>query len=152
MPPTVLPVPTVPAAIQPPDPIQRHDVPHFIADDNDSIPNVFCFGAFADNREGVVYNDLAGAFPFISPDGNVCFFAMYHYKANVILVTPVVDLDNNSIFNAYKMQFNNLASKGFKPTINIMDNQATKHIQAFLTEKECTLQLVEPHNHQVNAV
>jgi hypothetical protein len=31
-----------------------------------------------------------------------------------------------------------------------MDNQATKHIKAFLTENDCKLQLVEPHNHRVN--
>jgi hypothetical protein len=49
------------------------------------------------------------------------------------------------------MQFNNLTSKGFKPKINIMDNQATKHIKAFLTVQQCKLQLVEPHNHRMNA-
>jgi hypothetical protein len=32
-----------------------------------------------------------------------------------------------------------------------MDNQATKHIEQFLTENECRLQLVEPHNHRVSA-
>ena len=32
-----------------------------------------------------------------------------------------------------------------------MDNQATKHIKKFLTENKCKLQLVEPHNHRVNA-
>ncbi len=49
------------------------------------------------------------------------------------------------------MQFNNLTSKGYKPKINIMDNQATKHIKAFLTEQQCQLQLVKPHNHQLKA-
>ena len=32
-----------------------------------------------------------------------------------------------------------------------MDNQATKHIKKFLTEHNCKLQVVEPHNHRVNA-
>jgi hypothetical protein len=32
-----------------------------------------------------------------------------------------------------------------------MDNQATKHIKKFLNKNECKLQLVEPHNHRVNA-
>jgi hypothetical protein len=35
--------------------------------------------------------------------------------------------------------------------MNVMDNQATKHIKKFLTKKECDLQVVEPHNHRVNA-
>jgi hypothetical protein len=62
------------------------------------------------------------------------FFVMYHYKANAILAKPIPGLDNISIFNAYKVQFEDLISKGFKPKINIVDNQATKHINAFLTE------------------
>ena len=76
---------------------------------------------------------------------------MYHYKTKAILGTPVAGLDDKSIFKAYKMQFDNLTSKGYKPKINIMDNQATKHIKAFLTEQQCQLQLVEPHNHRLNA-
>ena len=85
MPPIVLPIPPVPAAIQLPDPRQMQDVPHFIADDDESIANIFCFGAFADKREGVVYNDLTGIFPFLSLDRSVCYFVMCHYEANAIL-------------------------------------------------------------------
>jgi hypothetical protein len=32
-----------------------------------------------------------------------------------------------------------------------MDNQANKHIKKFLTDNDCQLQIVEPHNHQINA-
>jgi hypothetical protein len=32
-----------------------------------------------------------------------------------------------------------------------LDNQATKHIKKFLTKNDCKLQVVEPHNHRVNA-
>ncbi len=42
-------------------------------------------------------------------------------------------------------------AKGFTPKLNVMDNQATKHIKKFLPDHECKLQLVEPHNHQINA-
>jgi hypothetical protein len=56
-----------------------------------------------------------------------------------------------SIFEAYKKQFENLAAKGFKPKLNVMDNQAMKHIKQFLNKNKCKLQLVEPHNHKVNA-
>jgi hypothetical protein len=42
-------------------------------------------------------------------------------------------------------------AKGFKPKLNIMDNQATKPIKKVLTEHDCKLQVVEPHNHRVNA-
>jgi hypothetical protein len=163
VPPQITPVPVIPNDIQPanlgtPHHIIQlvHPIPipnnlHVIADDDESIANVFCFGAFADKRDGVVYNNLTGLFPFMLLNGRVCFFVMYHYKTNTILATPVAGLDDKSILNAYKMQFDNLTSKGYKPKINIMDNQATKHIKAFLTEQQCQLQLVKPHNHRLNA-
>ena len=56
-----------------------------------------------------------------------------------------------TIFEAYKKTFDKLTAKGLKVKLNIMDNQATKHIKKFLTEEQCKLQLVEPHNHQMNA-
>jgi hypothetical protein len=126
--------------------------PNVIGDDCDeSIANLFCFGAFANRHSGVVYNDLMDNFPFVLLDGSMCFLVMYHYEANAILAMPIAGLDDRSIFNAYKANFNKLAQKGFKPKLNVMDNQATKHIKTFLMEEECKLQLVEPHNHRVNA-
>ncbi len=60
-------------------------------------------------------------------------------------------LDDTTIFEAYKKQFDELSKKGFKPKLNVMDNQVTKYIKQFLDKNECKLQLVEPHNHRVNA-
>ena len=37
--------------------------PTLIANDDELIVNVFCYGAFVDKRSGVVYNDLTGKFP-----------------------------------------------------------------------------------------
>jgi hypothetical protein len=119
--------------------------------DEESIANVFCFGAFADKVSGVVYNDLTGNFPFMLIDGSVCFFVLYHYKTNAILVKPIANVKDHRIFAAYTEMFESLEAKGYKPKMNVMDNQATKYIKKFLTKKECNLQLVEPHNHHVNA-
>jgi hypothetical protein len=67
------------------------------------------------------------------------------------MATPITGLDDVCIFNAYKLNFDDLKHKGYKPTLNIMDNQATKYIKKFLTKEECRLQLVELHNHRVTA-
>ena len=119
-------------------------------DSKGSIANVFVFGAFADKNNGIMYHDLTGSFPFMSLDGSVCFFILYHYESNSILADPIAGLDDKSIFEAYKTRFRELEAKGFKPKLNVMDNESTKHIKQFLTENECKLQLVEPHNHCVN--
>ncbi len=55
--------------------------PHVIADDGDeAIANIFCFGVFTDKNSGIVYHDLTGLFQFMSFDGSVCFFVLYHYE------------------------------------------------------------------------
>jgi hypothetical protein len=65
-------------------------------------------------------------------------------------VKPIANVNNRSIFAAYKEMFKSLEAKGYKQKMNVMNNQATKYIKKFLPEKEY-LQLVEPHNHRVNA-
>jgi hypothetical protein len=104
--------------------------PNVIVDNcNESIANVFCYGALTNRHSGVVYNNLMGDFPFILFDKSICYLIMYMYEPNVILATPIAGLDNTSIYNAYKSNFEELASKGFKPKLNVMDNQAIKHIK-----------------------
>ena len=65
-------------------------------------------------------------------------------------IHPEVEIFS-SILTVYKMNFEYLVSKGYKPKINIMDNQATKAIKSYLKPQECKLQLVKPVNHRVNA-
>ena len=84
--PQIIPVPIIPNVIQqanldtphniiqPAHPIQIPNALHVIADDEESIVNVFCFGAFEDKRNGVVYNDLKGGFLFMSLEESLCFF------------------------------------------------------------------------------
>jgi hypothetical protein len=77
---------------------------------------------------------------------------MYHNKTNAIFATPIPGLDSASILGAYKKNFKYLKEKGYKPMVNVMDNQATIVIKAYLTPQQVSLQLVKPHNHCVNAV
>ena len=122
-----------------------------VEDDTSSVGNIFCFAAFADKLTGVLYNDLTGLFPYMSLEGNVCYLIVYHYESNAILGLPISGFDDNTVFAAYKTQFEFLESKGYKIKLNVMDNQCTKQIKKFLTDKDCELMLVEPHNHRVNA-
>jgi hypothetical protein len=75
----------------------------------------------------------------MSLDRSVYSFVMYHYKTNSILAKPIMNMDNKNIFEAIKAKFNMLEEKGYKPKVNVMDNQATKYIKQFLTKKGCKL-------------
>ncbi len=119
--------------------------PNYIADkENSTDSNIFCFSAFADKRSGIIYNDLTGSFPCMSLQGNICFLIVYHYESNAILTLPIPSLNNDTIFAAYKTQFESLESKGHKIKLNVMDNQCTRQIKKNLTEKDCDLMSVEP--------
>ena len=69
---------------------------------------------------------------------SVCFFVLYHYELKAILVKAIANVDDHSIYEAYKEVLELLEGKGYKPKMNVMDNQATKFIKKFLTKKECT--------------
>ncbi len=135
-----------PAAVQPTGPSIIFD-----KDTDKSIANIFAFGAFANKNSGIMYSNLTGSFPFMLLDGSVCFFVLYYYKSNSILADLIKGLDDKTIFEAYKIQFNELTKQGFKPKLNVIDNQATKYIKQFHDKNKCKLQLVEPHNHHVDA-
>jgi len=107
----------------------KHGPSVIIEDDDSSVGIFFCFTAFADKCTGVLYNDLTGSFPYMSLEGNVCYLIEYHYESNMILGLPISGFDDNTIFAAYKTQFEFLESKGFKIKLNVMDNQCTKQIK-----------------------
>jgi hypothetical protein len=88
--PLVLPVFDAPCPFHNPTYSAHHNA-HVIPN-NKSIANIFCYGAFADEISGVVYNDLTGNFQFMSIDESVCFFIIYHYKTNAILVNQLPTL------------------------------------------------------------
>jgi hypothetical protein len=78
------PAQAIPIQIPPPHVMHNYTGPNLIGDEEDdaSIANVFCFGAFADKQSGVMYNDLTRNIPFILLDGSMRFLIMYHYESN----------------------------------------------------------------------
>jgi hypothetical protein len=76
---------------------------------------------------------------------------MYNYKTNATLATAIPGLNSARILATYTKNFEYLKSKGYKPKLNMMDNQTTKVIKAYPTPQQVNLQLVKPHNHHVNA-
>ena len=55
------------------------------------------------------------------------------------------------IVSCFKQQITYLTKRGFKPILNIIDNVASKSVQANLEAEKVNIQLLEPHNHRVNA-
>eukprot|EP00804_Cyclotella_cryptica_P009929 CCRYP_017362-RA/>CCRYP_017362-RA protein AED:0.45 eAED:0.27 QI:0/0/0/0.5/1/1/2/0/554 len=132
-------------------PPKEHATPHFIPPDiTDTTCNVFCFAALADKHHGTMYTDATGALPAVTLEGNQYYFMAYAYDPNYIYATPVRNLRDESIMTAFDNIFQDLKSKGYKPTFNVTDNQATTPIKAYLDTEDCKWQFVETNNHRVN--
>ncbi len=87
---------------------------HLIEDNDSSYANVFIFAAFADKQTGTLYSDITGTFPFMSPEGIVCFLVVYHYETNAIMAVPLPNFTDDAILKAYQSQFELLEARGHK--------------------------------------
>jgi hypothetical protein len=125
-----------------------HIIPFDIAD---TTCNVFCFAALADKQHGTMYTDATGALPAVTLEGNQYYLVAYAYDPNYIYAIPLRNLRDESIMTAFEHVFQDLKTKGYKPTFNVTDNQATTPIKAYLGTEDCKWQFVEPNNHRVNA-
>ena len=62
-----------------------------------------------------------------------------------------MDTKYDTMINKFKTNIKYITKRGFKPCFNIIDNVVSKAIKAYLMEEKIHMQLVEPHNHLVNA-
>jgi hypothetical protein len=83
-------------------------------DNVSSDANIFCFAAFANKQTGILYNDLTGAFPFMSLEGNVCFLIAYHYKTNAILALPIKGFSNKNYICRLSTTIQHVRSQGIQ--------------------------------------
>ena len=98
-----------------------------------------------------MYTDATGALPVVTLEGNHYYLVAYAYDPNYIFAIPIKNLKNESILEAFEQVFQELKDRGFKPSFNVTDNQATKPIKEYLKKEQSKWQFVEPNNHRVNA-
>jgi hypothetical protein len=58
---------------------------------------------------------------------------------------------DDEALRAYAALYKALTARGSKPNLNILDNEASRAIKRAINKSGATYQLVEPHNHRVNA-
>ena len=56
-----------------------------------------------------------------------------------------------SMIEVFQDVYRMLQQRGTNPSLHVMDNECSKAIKTFIADQQTTIQLVEPHNHRVNA-
>ncbi len=102
-------------------------------------------------KECTFYDNLTGRFPVRLINGMVNVFILYNWSTNAIPAEPIENAKSETLVEVFKKQIAYLTKRGFKPCFNIIDNVASTAIKNFLESEDIGLQLVEPHNHRVNA-
>jgi hypothetical protein len=100
---------------------------------------------------GMVDTDPTEKFLVPSVSGNQYILILYKYDSNYIHAEPMIDRTCPSIIAAYQRSIVFLQSRGFKPLLQRLDNEATGTLQDFLFASNIDFQLAPPHVHRGNA-
>jgi hypothetical protein len=117
------------------------------------IPNERSHHVFAATIEitGQISTDLTGRFPTTSSRGNKYILVLYDYDSNAILAEPMKSRTDSEHVRAYNHLHQYLVDRGFKPTLQKLDNEASTALKRTIKSKGIDYQLVPPHSHRRNA-
>jgi hypothetical protein len=82
-------------------------------------------------EQGQLYTDLTGKFPVRSSKGNWYVMVCYVFDWNYIKVVPMKSRSASEWVKAYDLIHQELTSKGFKPKIQTLDNEASSALNFF---------------------
>jgi hypothetical protein len=75
----------------------------------------------------------------------------YSYDANYIRPISMKSKSGAESVRAFGIEFDEMTSKGFKPKLQTIENEASAALKHYFTEKEMSYQLVPPYCHRTNA-
>jgi hypothetical protein len=116
---------------------------------DDGIKTHFMYAAVVD--AGQIYTDQTGRFPVIPIRGNVSIMVLYEYDGNAIMVEPIKNNKAAKVLPSFQVMEQKLTSRGLKPKLMILDNEASKLLKDYLHDQHINFQLVAPYFHRTNA-
>jgi hypothetical protein len=94
--------------------------------------------------QGQLYTDLTGKFPVRSSKGNWYVMVCYVFDCNYVKVFPMKSRSAYEWVKAYDNIHQELTSKGFKPKLQTLDNEASTALKKNFTTNDVEYQLVPP--------
>ena len=78
-------------------------------------------------------------------------FIAYIYNENAILIQPRQSHKDSLMVEYFEDIYSYLETCGCKPKLNVWDNESSRAIKNQIKREGAKIQLVNPHNHRVNA-
>ena len=100
---------------------------------------------------GNSFSDLTGRFPIQSNRGANYIFVLYDYDSNAILVRPLRNRSAHEILRVFTSVHTYLVTRGLRPRLHTLHNEASTILKEFLTAENVEYQLVPPHIHRRNS-
>ena len=100
---------------------------------------------------GKIASDPTGRFILPSSNGSAYILVVYDYDSNMIFAEPMKTRSGPDHLAAYKRIHTILTSRGLRPQLQRLDNEASNELKQFLTENKVDFQLVPPHAHSRNS-
>jgi hypothetical protein len=116
-----------------------------------AMQDVFCFTALANAITSTIYIDITGAFTVCLFKSMQYIFDAYIYDLNAIIIRAMPSRTDASMVSAFTEVITILKAGGYQPALNMMDNEYSTTVKNYITSEKINIQLIPPHNHQVNA-
>ena len=100
---------------------------------------------------GKIASDPTGRFIIPSSNGNAYILVVYDYDSNMIFAEPMKSRSGPDHLAAYKNIHALLTSRGLRPQLQRLDNEASTQLKTFLSDNQVDFQLVPPHAHRRNS-
>jgi hypothetical protein len=97
------------------------------------------------------YTDQTGRFPVFSSRGNVSITVLYEYDGNAIMAEPIKNNKAAELLGSFQVMEQKLTSRGLKPKLIILENEASKLLKDYLHDQDINFQLVPPYFQRRNA-
>jgi hypothetical protein len=95
-----------------------------------------------------IYTDLTGRFPTTSLSGNKYILILYDYDSNSVLSAPMKNRCDKFMVRAFELLIQSLMIRVLKPSLKLLDNEASLALRKYLTKQGIDHQLAPPHIHQ----
>lgn len=99
---------------------------------------------------GLFGTDQTEKLPYISKRGYKYIFVLYSYDPNSILVRPMKNKTDTEFLRVHSEVIDYLQSRGFKPTIQRLDNEASKAYTDNITKHNMKFQFTPAQMHRRN--